>query len=256
MASSVNILEKIRGKIIGIWKNVLFSFRKIFFNKQDFERSLEVLKITEKECNGQNPFEVVLRFKGCGEYASIAPKQAPSEIQALYGIVREMRPKVVCEIGTYKGGTLYLWCKASSPDAQIISCDLPQGLRNAFSENRRRFYRHFSHNGQRMQFFPGDSHSRMIRESVEKALGGQKIDFLFIDGDHRLQGVKADFDNFASLVRKDGIIAFHDIFPRPEFPEIEVYKFWNDVKKSSRHTQEIKAMEGERPIGIGVLWKE
>ena len=256
MVSSKNILEKIRRKMTGIWKNILFSFRKIFFNTRDFARSLEILKKTEEECRNQNPFEVVLRFKGCGEYASIAPKQAPSEIQALYEIVREMHPKVICEIGTYKGGTLYLWCRAASPDAQIVSCDLPRGLMNAFSENRRKLYRHFAQNGQRLWFFPGDSHSAEIRDSVEKALNGQKIDFLFIDGDHRLEGVKADFENFAPFVRKNGIIAFHDIFPRPEFPEIEVYKFWSDIKKSSGRVQEIKALNGERPIGIGILWKE
>jgi hypothetical protein len=38
----------------------------------------------------------------------------------------------------------------------------------------------------------------------------EKIDYLFIDGDHNYDAVKQDFEEWYSHVSKDGIIAFHD----------------------------------------------
>ena len=37
------------------------------------------------------------------------------------------------------------------------------------------------------------------------------VDFLFIDGDHSLEGVKLDDEQYGQLVRSGGIIAFHDV---------------------------------------------
>ncbi|MEO0196406.1 MAG: class I SAM-dependent methyltransferase [candidate division WOR-3 bacterium] len=42
-------------------------------------------------------------------------------------------------------------------------------------------------------------------------LGNSKLDFLFIEGNHSYEGVKMDFEMYFPLVRKGGIIAFHDI---------------------------------------------
>lgn len=39
-----------------------------------------------------------------------------------------------------------------------------------------------------------------------------KIDLLFIDGDHSIPGCKADFDLYASKVARRGFIAFHDFY--------------------------------------------
>jgi predicted O-methyltransferase YrrM len=44
-------------------------------------------------------------------------------------------------------------------------------------------------------------------------LKDNKVDFLFIDADHSYEGVKKDFEMYSPLVRKGGIIAFHDIIP-------------------------------------------
>lgn len=37
-----------------------------------------------------------------------------------------------------------------------------------------------------------------------------ELDLLFIDGNHSLKGVKSDFDNYAKLVKPNGIIVFDD----------------------------------------------
>lgn len=58
----------------------------------------------------------------------IAPWQIRSEIERLVELVAERRPRTVLEIGTARGGTLFLWTRVAHPEAVIISIDLPGGL--------------------------------------------------------------------------------------------------------------------------------
>lgn len=39
-----------------------------------------------------------------------------------------------------------------------------------------------------------------------------KIDLLFIDGDHSIEGCKYDFENFSKFIPKGGYIALHDFY--------------------------------------------
>ena len=57
----------------------------------------------------------------------INPQQIKEEIITLAKIVERKKPHVVMEIGTAQGGTLFLWTKAASEDAIIISLDRPEG---------------------------------------------------------------------------------------------------------------------------------
>ena len=85
-----------------------------------------------------------------------------------------------------------------------------------------------------------------------------KVDFLFIDADHSYEGVKKDFEIYSPLVRKGGIIAFHDIIPdyyakRGIKPSSGVYKFWNEIKGKYEHLEIIKD-RNQDGFGIGVLF--
>jgi predicted O-methyltransferase YrrM len=89
---------------------------------------------------------------------------------------------------------------------------------------------------QKIYLIQGDSHSIETLKKIEELLRDNKVDFLFIDGNHSYEGVKKDFEMYSLLVRKGGIIAFHDIIPdyyakRGIKPASGVYKFWNEVKE-------------------------
>lgn len=45
---------------------------------------------------------------------------------------------------------------------------------------------------------------------IFKSLGIQEFDFIFIDGDHSINGVLNDWE-YSSLLSKNGIIGFHDV---------------------------------------------
>lgn len=53
------------------------------------------------------------------------------------------------------------------------------------------------------------------------------IDVLFIDGSHEYEDVKADFNAFYPFVKKDGVIAFHDIKGKWD----GVIRFWGEVQE-------------------------
>ena len=91
----------------------------------------------------------------------------------------------------------------------------------------------------------------MLKE-VEKILNGRKVDFLFIDGDHTYEGVKKDFEMYASLV-KQGIIAFHDIAPGPKEYGGDVPDFWKEIKGNFPY-KEIVQDWNQGGYGIGIIY--
>ena len=51
-----------------------------------------------------------------------------------------------------------------------------------------------------------------------------KVDMLYIDGDHRYKGVKADYDNWSSKVKAGGLVVFHDYIAYNAPPKNQVYE--------------------------------
>ena len=194
-------------------------------------------------------------FRGVGFFKHIRPMQSQAEIGELYRAVMERRPRVVVEIGTCHGGTLYLWCQASSPEATLVSIDLPEGeFGGSYRACRAGFYRDFASPGQTVHLLRADSHSPKTVELVAATLGHAPIDFLFIDGDHTYDGVKRDFELYLPLVAKGGMVALHDIHPRPEEPRIEVWRFWEELRaRYPEATEWIDDSPQGRPIGIGLI---
>ena len=124
-------------------------------------------------------------------------------------MVKSENPKSVLEIGTDKGGTLYLWCQAAAEDATIVSIDLSS--RSRYSPKRRELYAKFvKSTKQKLHFLPFSSHEQSTVEKASALFGGKKIDYLFIDGDHSYDGALKDFNNFYKKVKIGGIFAGHD----------------------------------------------
>ncbi|MBW1798178.1 MAG: class I SAM-dependent methyltransferase, partial [Deltaproteobacteria bacterium] len=97
------------------------------------------------------------------------------------------------------------------------------------------------------------SHQTQTAQDVRALFEKQGLDFAFIDGDHTYEGVTSDFLNYGPLVRPGGIIVFHDILPCPELPEIQVFRFWREVREKY-NTKEIIGPEGSgKRVGIGLI---
>ncbi len=179
------------------------------------------------------------------------PWQLDAEICALLDRVRRLRPKVVAEIGTANGGTLFMWTRVAAPDALLVSIDLPGGgFGGAYPRWRAPLYRRFALPDQRVTLLRGDSHDPDMVQNLDRLLSGRCVDFLFIDGDHCYDGVRQDHEAFARFVRPGGMIAFHDIHPGDD-AETEVPKYWRDLRQRLS-VAELIASNDQRGFGIGV----
>ena len=135
--------------------------------------------------------------------ANLGIAQVPTEVQEFHAFLRERSPSVVCEIGTYSGGHFYMLSRSLPTVTTLIGVDLR--VRN------KSFLRRLAPPGMDIHLIDGDSRSTAVRDAVESAAGGRRIDVLFIDGDHSYDGVRGDFLNYRDLVKEGGVIAFHDI---------------------------------------------
>lgn len=133
----------------------------------------------------------------------------------------------VLEIGSQDGGTLFVWSRVA-PNAKILSVDWEGNVRDGPWE-----------------VINADSHDPATVQQVRDRFAGP-VDFLFIDGDHSYEGVKADWENYSPLVAEGGLIAFHDI-------DGQCKDFWEAEMRSDRTEEFVDPNEGTMGIGIVYL---
>lgn len=230
--------------------------------------------------------------------------QIKSEITELTNFIFENTslkfglPIKVLEIGTKFGGTFFIWNKLnelSTRDREhwshwnvsdlCISIDFSDGgLHGGISEeemDKRDLW--FQERFDNCHFIRGDSHSSVTSAKLCEILFNKnwndidvwtdeykKLDFIFIDGDHSYSGVQQDFKDYSPFVKKNGIIAFHDIVISDRHHEREVYvgEFWRELIKVRDSDDPCKCMidgnwyeintfvePGNDWAGIGVLIK-
>lgn len=168
--------------------------------------------------------------------------QVRSEILRLGEILAALRPRSALEIGTNYGGTLLLLCTVSRGDAKIISIDLPCGpFGGGYPRRKIPLFRRFARRGQQLHLIRADSHAPETKNRVLKILAGERLDYLFIDGDHTYSGIRRDFHMYSPLVRSGGIVALHDIVTYDVKSRCEVGKFWNEMKQNYRHREIVEA---------------
>jgi cephalosporin hydroxylase len=207
-------------------------------------------------------FEFVNGFNHRG--IAIRSWQKKDEILGLLRLLEGLRPRVVVEIGTASGGTLFMLTDVAASDATIISVDLPGGtlggesstLRHRYPPWRARLYRGFARDDQGVHVLRADSHNPATVQNVRRHLGDRRIDFLFIDGDHSYEGVRRDFELYSPLVRDGGIVALHDIVPGGPGKHGDpggVPVFWSEIRE--RHSIEAEFVEDWEwgSCGIGVI---
>jgi len=192
------------------------------------------------------------------EYApfTLIPAQVQYEILLFLRVLKELKPRRILEIGTERGGTLFLFTYVADENATIISIDLPPGkYRFGYSYPywKEKVYESFSFYNQRIYLIRCDSHNSKTLEKVKRILRGKELDFLFIDGDHTYEGVGKDFEMYSPLVRRGGVVAFHDIVPGPPENVGGVPRFWNEIKGRYRHLEIVKDWN-QGGYGIGMLF--
>jgi predicted O-methyltransferase YrrM len=178
--------------------------------------------------------------------------QKKTELRPFISRLRKQTLRTVVEIGTYHGGTLWLWCRLAEPDALIVSIDLPGGeFGGGYDAAQAQSIQSYARSNQELLLIQADSHLPQTRDELTAVLGGRSIDFLFIDADHTYEGVKQDYEMYAPLVRRGGVVAFHDILPNAVDEHCKVDLFWEQLR--GRETEFEEFIDLDTPPG-GRMW--
>jgi predicted O-methyltransferase YrrM len=191
----------------------------------------------------------------------IAPGQVRCELRGLLETLAIDPPRRMLEIGTANGGSLFTFARISAPNAHVISVDLPHGeFGGGYPAWKIPLYRSFARRRQQLDLVRGDSHAESTVARVRALLAGEPLDFLFVDGDHTYDGVRADYESYSPLVRPGGLIGFHDIAaPRGEITAEEglmvgeVPAYWAQLSAGRADARELVDPGGRGCYGIGLL---
>lgn len=176
--------------------------------------------------------------------------QNTNELLKMLSIYESLNPEKVLEIGSFFGGTLYYWIKRSPQLKKMISVDYPippsDGRYIQMLESKVKWLEWLKMApDMKFTYFPCDSTQPETVQGVSTIIPDNDLDFIFIDGGHHYEIVKKDYENYAPLVRRGGIIAFHDIFSIED-----VRRLWNEIKATGKKTLEIH----DNGDGIGILY--
>jgi hypothetical protein len=108
----------------------------------------------------------------------LQPAQVRSEIVQLAELVRQRQPKTIVEIGTAQGGTLFLWCRLTHPEATIVSIDLPGGIHGGGYPFWKTFlYKTFAQTEQKLFLIRANSQSPDTAKKLLSILGDTTVRF-------------------------------------------------------------------------------
>jgi hypothetical protein len=159
------------------------------------------------------------------------PAQGYTEFKTFINFIRDKLPKkpLVLEIGLRRADQRYFWKNlfdAEYRGIDITKFDFPE-------------------------FIHGDSGKPETLEKVKEWLNGRKIDLLFIDGDHKYEPCKRDYEMYGPLAKT---IVFHDIVTKNSYND-GVPKLWKEIK--TNECVEIVHAEGTYGgDGIGIMLEE
>lgn len=166
--------------------------------------------------------------------------QNPIELENMKQYIQDFGVTSILEIGSRYGETLLEIAKVLPKHSRIVSIDLPNGpwgradSKATLINNLESLIENYD-----VHLFLGSSQEEHIIKEVRK-LG--PYDFIFIDGDHSLSGVTADWVNYNQMGKH---IGFHDINTRLDVPVL-----WRELKKRYHYTEFIANHPPEMGIGI------
>lgn len=133
-------------------------------------------------------------------------QQNKEELIKFIDVLLNSNTKKCLEIGLgFFGSTHFLWRQFYE---NVITIEKNFERIREFGRNMKKYYGDWVLNDGRSLFFVGFSNDEKIIADVYSKV--DEVDLLFIDGNHSYQSVLCDFLLYYPLVKKGGIIAFHD----------------------------------------------
>lgn len=170
--------------------------------------------------------------------------QKVSELANLLKLADGEPIKNMVEVGSARGGTFWAFAQLAQDDALVASVDIPAGSPldvrggvDVYTGRDRERFRRFAKETQRVKLIDANSQLQSTVDKLLDTLGSEKIDVLFIDADHRYEGVKRDFELYSPLVREGGLIAFHDVIVQND-TRSGVHILWRELRQRYAESHE------------------
>lgn len=175
------------------------------------------------------------------------------EIGAFIDLLRARQVTRYLEIGARHGDTFFEVMLALPKSAKGVAVDLPGGMWGTAKSQKSldAACADLRGRGYDAKAIYGDSNSAGIRQLV---MIDSPYDAIMIDGDHRYEGVKADWENYG---RYAPLVAFHDIVGSGQAEKVhgnpvQVPRLWNELRASHDHVEFVD--EGSA-MGIGCIFR-
>jgi len=184
--------------------------------------------------------------------------QRADELLPFIDFLKERDVRSYLEIGARHGDTFYEVMKSLPKGSVGVAVDLPGGAwgvesSRGYLEDAAKDLRGM---GYHVATVYGDSTSQAVVDAVIEAFGWYDhrgpVDAILIDGDHRYEGVSADWHVWGPFAP---VIAFHDIAGEGQIQPttkdvVEVPRLWNELKP---HFTTKEWVGAESTMGIGVI---
>lgn len=183
------------------------------------------------------------------------PSQNEWELESFISLLLENKVGWYLEIGARHGDTFHAVMSALPVGSLGVAIDLPGGAWGVESSQAslHRAADDLRAKGYDIEVLIGDSQSPEIIREFRRSFGDNAFDAILIDGDHRYEGVKADWLNYREAA--NGLVAFHDIaghglVQRATGYPVEVPRLWAELKPQF---ETIEYIAPGSKMGIGVL---
>jgi len=159
--------------------------------------------------------------------------QVEEEFFWLVNQVEALHPKVIIEVGVYKGGSLKFWEYLLPHNGLLIGVDW-------FTDVNAVVGWKWQESTRKIVLINGVSYDPETVSQVQATLNGKYADFIFLDASHDDESVRKDFEGYVPFLRKGGLIGIHDTAVCKGF-----------FKSLSGRKEELLA-----PHGMGTWWKK
>ena len=161
-----------------------------------------------------------------------------------FWLVDAMRPQLTVELGVYKGFSYFVFCAAveAAGTGMCVGVDTWEG------DDQSGAYGEEVYEGVRAANERFADRSTLLRMTFAEALGEIEpgsIDLLHIDGCHRYDDVRRDFESWLDRMSPQGVILVHDTRVRRD--GFGVWRLWEEV--AARYP----SFEFSHGHGLGVL---
>lgn len=173
--------------------------------------------------------------------------QVDAELAAATTMFRRVKPTRILEIGVYQGGTLKTWLENCEPDSTVVAVDPAHVNPELYSEWAQ----------------PETTLIRLDGVSQDAGIAALirhygPYDWVFIDGDHGYNSVRADVDLCLPLVREGGHLLLHDIVDSDGVTTYDPGHVLNELEAAGRTVARVvkephAGYDGAHGIGVVYL---